>query len=152
MHYLRISAFPIAPVPAGELAQALAQPPPGGRAQQGAAATAPDHHRWHYPSGGTSGAMALSRVHPNTCSSSTNWRWKKVIIGGRPAPQVTARAKRAPFAGLRSRDPRQPITLQLQYLGGSEATWVVTARGRTWRAAGHLALHDVMATVNRTLS
>lgn len=82
---------------------------------------------------------------------SANWRWKKVMLGGRPAPHVPARSKTARPASLRSRDPRQPINIVVQYQGGPEAMWVITARGRTWRRAGWLSLQDVMAEVNATI-
>lgn len=81
---------------------------------------------------------------------STTWRWKHVMLRGPRPPQDTQRSAAAPPSPLRSRDPRSPLQIVVRYSGGSEAWWVVEARGRSWRVPGDRALHDVLAMVNRT--
>lgn len=81
---------------------------------------------------------------------STTFVWKRVKILD-PSGSSGQRRFAAPSEPLRARDPRKPITVQLEYRGGPEAKWRVRARGRTWNFPGVTALHDVMAAVNATL-
>jgi hypothetical protein len=87
---------------------------------------------------------------PNIRSSSTTWAWQKVIVRGRPAPEGTVSARGRRIASLRSRDPRKPITIQLHWRGGPEATWRVRARDTDWVFPGHMCVQDMMDIINRT--
>jgi hypothetical protein len=44
-----------------------------------------------------------------------------------------------------------PITVSVSYRGGPEAWYEVHARGSVGRFPGYVALHDVMAEINRDL-
>lgn len=49
--------------------------------------------------------------------------------------------------GLRQRDKFKPLWVEIQYRGGPEASWLVKARGQTYRFPGHMCLHDCLAEV-----
>jgi hypothetical protein len=51
------------------------------------------------------------------------------------------------FRNLRKRDSYEPLWIEVRYRGGPEASWLIRARGRTYRYPGHLCLHDVLAEV-----
>jgi hypothetical protein len=87
----------------------------------------------------------------NTRLPSTTWKWERVIIKP-PAKGMGQRAASAPSKPLSSRDPRKPITIELEYRGGASARWRIRARGRTWHFSGVMALQDVMARINATLA
>jgi hypothetical protein len=48
---------------------------------------------------------------------------------------------------LRKRDAYTAMWVEIQFRGGPAASWLVKARGRTWRFPGHMALHDCLAEV-----
>lgn len=52
-----------------------------------------------------------------------------------------------PGGRRRRRDSYEKLVITVQFRGGPEASWLVTARNRTWRFAGHLCLHDALAAV-----
>jgi hypothetical protein len=67
-----------------------------------------------------------------------------------PAPQASRdSAKPSRFGGLSRRSRESRLTITVAYKGGSEAWWVIEARGRVAAFPGHRALHDVMAEINR---
>jgi len=68
---------------------------------------------------------------------------------GTPPGGPTQRATPGRFSGLARRNRADRLTLTLRYKGGGEAWWLVEARGRTAAFPGHMALHDVMAEINR---
>lgn len=51
------------------------------------------------------------------------------------------------FKGVRRRDWKEPLTIQVRFRGGSEAWWFVEARGCQQAFPGHMSIHDVMAVV-----
>lgn len=84
----------------------------------------------------------IEQVFPSTTA---DWQWRK--IKRRPQGTTTARAKRGRWRGL-ARWPRsQHLTLIVQYRGGAESWWLVTARGQHGVFPGHAALEDVMSQV-----
>lgn len=85
----------------------------------------------------------------NARSGSTTWEWRRVKIS-EPAPQASTSPK-APsrFGGLKRRKREDRLNVTIAYKGGSEAWWVIEARGRAVAFPGHRALHDVMAEINR---
>jgi hypothetical protein len=87
---------------------------------------------------------------PEQAFPSTTWRWKHVILKAPAPPQRDSAPSGAPPRPLKPRNPRAPITVTVAYSGGSEAWWVITARGREWRIPGDRCLHDVMAKINRS--
>jgi hypothetical protein len=78
------------------------------------------------------------------CSESTTWAWIRVKVS--PAPQAPGGQRRkAPSKRLRAPwNPRDPLTVLVRYRGGSECWYELRARGRTYRAPGHLAINDIM--------
>lgn len=85
----------------------------------------------------------------NVRSGSTTWTWKQVKIR-EPRPEAQrGSAKPRRFALLPKRDRHSRLTLTIAYKGGSEAWWVIEARGRVAAFPGHRALHDVMSEINR---
>jgi hypothetical protein len=83
--------------------------------------------------------------------NTTFTRWVPGIDIVKEAPaQGEAAADRRPPGGTRSRkrrDKYERFTIEVQFRGGPEANWLVTARGRSWRFPGHQCLHDVLAAV-----
>lgn len=59
--------------------------------------------------------------------------------------------QRSPQGPIRARlsrwNPRERLTITVSYRGGAEAWYEIHARGRTYRATGVTALHDVMETL-----
>ncbi len=53
----------------------------------------------------------------------------------------------SPWRARRARDSYQPMWVEIQFRGGPEASWLVKARGRTFRFPGHMSLHDCLAEV-----
>lgn len=49
---------------------------------------------------------------------------------------------------LSRRDPRDPLQVTVKYRGGPECWYEIKARGATVRVPGHVALHDLMLTIN----
>lgn len=70
----------------------------------------------------------------------------------RPAARQGTRGVAKPplFSRLRRRDARTPLTIQIRYRGGSEAWYLVEARGARQAFPGHMCIHDVMRTVNQS--
>lgn len=85
----------------------------------------------------------------NTSSASTTWVWKKTKLKEPRREGQHSSAKPRRFGGLSRRDRSRRLTLTISYKGGSEAWWLVEARGRTAVFPGHRALHDVMREVNK---
>jgi hypothetical protein len=64
-----------------------------------------------------------------------------------PAGQNAVGAKRPRWHGL-ARWPRtRPLTITVQYRGGAESWWLVSARGRHAAFPGSAAIEDVMSQV-----
>ncbi len=78
---------------------------------------------------------------------STKWEWRPVKMKPPPAGQDTARAKRGRWWGLATWPRQRKMTLTVQWRGGSQSWWLVTARGRSGTFPGNAAIEDVMATV-----
>lgn len=86
---------------------------------------------------------------PNTCPPSTTWEWKTVRIRKRPQGRKQQRAKRTSFSELGPYPPREALMVKVRYRGGPECWWEITARGKTVRRPGVLALHDVLRDIYR---
>lgn len=86
----------------------------------------------------------------NERSGSTTWAYKKVKLRGPARTGQHDRRKPGRFSGLTRRDPKSVLTITVAYKGGAEAWWTIQARGRIAAFPGHMALHDVMAEINRT--
>lgn len=84
--------------------------------------------------------------NPNTSLPSTNWTWKKVKMASPPGGDRSSASASSPR--LRLRNPRKPLVITVTYAGGQECSWLIRYRGRIWRFAGHLALHDVLASLS----
>jgi hypothetical protein len=78
----------------------------------------------------------------NTRSRSTTWKYEMRKVRQRPEGQSTQRE-----APLPAREPREPVTLTIKYLGGAECWCEITTRGRTFKRPGHVALYDLMRGV-----
>lgn len=78
----------------------------------------------------------------------TQWEPKVDIVRAAPA-RGEAAADRRPPGGVasRRRDKYTELQVTVRFRGGPEASWLITARGRSWRFAGHLCLHDALAAV-----
>ena len=83
-----------------------------------------------------------------TRSGSTDWEWKKVKLAG-PRPGKAQRLRSSlPLRRVAGRDHRKPLHLEVRYVGGAEAEWILKARGHEWRLPGHRSLHDALLDVN----
>lgn len=102
------------------------------------------------PSALLKGLWVIHMIAANSCSGSTNWHWADASLEGPGGPRRQSRPAGASIFELRSRDPRKTLDLQLRYVGGPEATWIIIARGWRWRVPGVIALQDVMNWINRT--
>lgn len=78
---------------------------------------------------------------------STTFVWRRVKMKPPPAGHDTARAKRGRWRHLRRWPRAEALTLKVQYRGGAESWWLVTARGHSGVFPGHAALEDVMSQV-----
>jgi len=85
----------------------------------------------------------------NKGSTSTTYGWKpvKVTRQRRNGQHGSAGGRR--WHGLTRRPKESQLTLTVTYKGGSEAWWLVQARGRSGVFPGYRAIHDVMAEINR---
>lgn len=82
------------------------------------------------------------------CSVSTRWAMRKVKIRTPPEATRTARRSRTSKPSLKRRDARDRLNIVIKYRGGSEAWWIIEARGERWTFPGHRCLHDVLWTIN----
>ena len=83
---------------------------------------------------------------PNTSTSSTTWVGEVDKLRGTPAGR--ARVPKAPrWSHLTRRPLNKKLTIQVTYRGGSEAWWLVEARGSHGAFPGHMCLHDVIREV-----
>lgn len=82
------------------------------------------------------------------CSVSTTWAFRKVKIRTAPQANGTARRRRSSKLSLRRRDARERLSIVIMYRGGSEAWWVIEARGERWTFPGHRSLHDALWSIN----
>jgi hypothetical protein len=73
---------------------------------------------------------------------------RKVKIRTAPQANDTARRRRSKGGGLRRRDARERLSITIMYRGGSEAWWVIEARGERWTFPGHRSIHDALWTIN----
>lgn len=85
----------------------------------------------------------------NVSSPSTTWTARPDKLRPDPAGRATRPAKQGRFYGLGKRDRTVPLDVKIRFRGGSEAWYLVEARGRAVAFPGHLCLHDVMREVNR---
>lgn len=87
----------------------------------------------------------------NTSSASTTWTPKVDKLRRTPRPEGQHGAAKQPrFSGLDRRNPKLKLTVQITYRGGSEAWWLIEARGRSAVFPGHMCIHDVMTEINRS--
>lgn len=84
----------------------------------------------------------------NSSSTSTTWVAKPDRMRGtrREGQQDVPQAPS--FRKMRQRKRSDPLEVRIRYRGGSEAWWLVEARGTRQAFPGHMALHDVMSIVN----
>jgi len=78
-------------------------------------------------------------------STTWSWEYRKIRVLRRQAPGKTARS--ALSGRLPHWNRREPLTITVKYRGGAESWVELRARGRTWRAPGHLALFDVLSEI-----
>jgi len=89
-----------------------------------------------------------THTYTNTCSISTAWTFKQVMLRGPRPPQQASAPSQPGRKLLPYRDARKPLTVTITYSGGPEAWWVIQARGREFRVPGNRCIHDVMAPIN----
>ena len=79
----------------------------------------------------------------------TRWVPETDIMRASPDKGTSTAADRRPPGGRRRKRAisYDPLTIVVQYRGGPEASWLVTARGRAFRFPGHMCLQDVLAKV-----
>jgi hypothetical protein len=106
------------------------------------------------PPSPTGGALVSHSYHNGGTSErmfpSTSWHWKEGRLAPAATPASQSRPKVESFLGLRARDPRRSLDLQIKYIGGPEGTWEIRARGWRWRFSGGLSVADVLAWINRS--
>ncbi len=64
-----------------------------------------------------------------------------------PAGHNAARAKRGRWRHLRRWPRSEALTIKIQYRGGAESWWLITARGSHGVFPGHASLEDVLHQV-----
>lgn len=84
----------------------------------------------------------------NTSSSSTTWVSKPDRMRRSRREGQQDGAQLPSFLSLGRRNARDSLTIQVRYRGGSEAWWLVEARGTRQAFPGHMCIHDVMTQVN----
>jgi hypothetical protein len=79
----------------------------------------------------------------------TQWHPETDKISAAPAQGTSTAPEGVRPGGKRkwSRDRYEPLNIEVRYRGGPEASWLITARGVSWRFPGHLSLHDSLAAV-----
>lgn len=94
----------------------------------------------------------IVRMHgdenPNTCPPSTTWAFKRVKVST-PRRGQQQRVRSTSFEALPPHPPRSKLSVTVVYRGGPECWWEITARGKTVRRPGALALHDVLRDIYR---
>lgn len=93
----------------------------------------------------------LAAMYRRTFENTTFTTWKPEVDKIRdvaPAGEGV-RSSNQEFARrtLRKRDSYKELWIKVQFRGGPEASWIVSARGVTYRYPGHMCLHDVLAEV-----
>lgn len=84
----------------------------------------------------------------NTSSPSTTWVAKPDRMRGSRREGQQNGPKAPSFRNLRRRDPKERLTITVAYRAGSEAWWLIEARGVRQAFPGHLCLHDVLMRIN----
>ena len=84
-------------------------------------------------------------VHP---FPSTKWEYRKIRVRSGQAPAGDSPSAARTFKGLRARDTHKSLWIEVRYVGGSQASWLIKARGRIERFPGYLELDDVLRRVN----
>ena len=89
-----------------------------------------------------------ARVNRFDDRPSTTWVYEpeKMRRSRREGQQNGPKAPR--WFHLRRRDPRDALTIRITYRGGSEAWYLIEARGSRGAFSGVTALHDVMQQIN----
>lgn len=83
-----------------------------------------------------------------TRSGSTKWEYRKCKMSPPPAgDSPRSEAKRSTKA-LRRRSMYKPLTITVRYVAGPQCSWLITYRGKVWRFAGYLELHDVLSSLS----
>lgn len=90
-------------------------------------------------------------VVSNTRSVSTTLRSKRGTLREDPPAQMAspAKASRAATIGLKARDIRKPLTIQVRFVGNGDCEWVVEARGKRFKFAGCENVHECLARLSR---
>ena len=84
----------------------------------------------------------------NSSSSSTTWVAKPDRMRRSRREGQQDGPKAPSFLSLGRRNPKDRLTIQVKYRGGSEAWWLIEARGTRQAFPGHMCVHDVMSAVN----
>lgn len=92
--------------------------------------------------------MALSSEPRIVSKASTTFVWKHVIMRGPPRPLDASAGQRPAPLAVGRRDPRKPLTVTVAYLGGPEAKWKLTSRGRVYYVHGAEQLHDALSRLS----
>jgi hypothetical protein len=79
----------------------------------------------------------------------THWAPATDMVKAAPAKGTSTAPEGVRPGGKRSwrRDHYEELPIVVKFRGGPEASWLITARGVSWRFPGHLCLHDVLAAV-----
>lgn len=88
-----------------------------------------------------------SQPEPNTCAPSTTFEWRRVKVAKRPKGIGKPGVARPPLSSLSPSSG--PLTITVEYRGGSEDWWHLKARGKRWVLPGHRQLTDVLLDVYR---
>jgi len=91
--------------------------------------------------------MTAETIQTDVDEASTTWEWRRVKVSRAPQATPQSRRRRGRWYHL-GRKPRDtPTTLVLQWRGGAQSWWLVTARGSTGVFPGCAALEDIMHQV-----
>lgn len=81
--------------------------------------------------------MPRSESNERSPSTATVWEWAKIRRRPKGPPHRSAKL-------LSALEPRDPLTITVRYLGGSEAWLEIKARGEVFKCPGHRAALDLM--------
>ena|SRR5262249_43119278 len=79
---------------------------------------------------------------------STKWEFRPCKIAGPPQGRRSTRSEAEGSYRVARRDERKPLNVEVKYLGGPEAVWLLKCRGHEWKVSGAQALHDALLGIN----
>lgn len=93
----------------------------------------------------------LACMYRRTFENTIFTRWDPLIdiVKAAPAKGTRQASEASPIKPLKTshRSRFRRVTVEVQYRGGAEASWIIWKGRSCWRFPGHMCLHDVLARV-----